>query len=67
MNEPVAALQGSKAHLGRSLLTLDPRMLLSMSQSACCTELLRVGATCFKGSALIRKSLAATTCKQVRS
>ena len=39
-------------------------MLVSMSQKACCRLLLRTGAMCFNGSARIRKSFAARTCKQ---
>ena len=59
-----AHMPGMRPHLGRSEATLGPRMLYSMSHSACWKLLLRTGAMffLFTGLARSRKSLAASTC-----
>lgn len=49
-------------HLGRSALTLPASIAATTSQRACCTWLLRTGATCFSGCACLRKSVDALSC-----
>ena len=51
-----------RVHLGRSALTLPASIAARTSQRACCTWLLRTGATCFKGCACLRKSVDALSC-----
>ena len=51
-------------YLGISALTLSASMAARTSHRACCTWLLRTGATCFRGCACRRKSVDAFSCRK---